>query len=60
MNIDIDKKYYFVRDYVNKRVIKALNVKTHDQVADALTKALGQAQFHHLIGKMVVLNIHSS
>lgn len=54
-HIDID--LYFIKDYIYKGVIKTYHVRTHKQVAGAMTKALGQ--FQHLVGKMGMLNIHS-
>ena len=40
-------------------IIRLLHVKTHFQLADLLTKALGLNQFKTLLAKMRVLNINS-
>ena len=37
-----------------------MNIRSHSQLADLLTKALNLSQFTVLIGKMGILNIHSS
>ena len=47
-----------VRDKVLERVIKLNHVRTHCQLADMLTKALGYNQFSNLVGKMGMMNIH--
>ena len=41
------------------RVIKLNHVRTHCQLADLLTKALGYKQFSELISKMGLINIYS-
>ena len=48
-----------VRDKVLERVIKLNHVRTHCQLADMLTKALGYNQFSNLVGKMGMMNIHT-
>ena len=41
------------------RVIKLNHVRTHCQLADLLTKALGYKQFFELISKIGLINIYS-
>ena len=42
------------------KVIKLNHVRTHCQLVDLLTKALGHKQFSELTSKMRLLNIYSS
>ena len=51
---------HIVRDKVLAKVIKLNHVRTHCQLADLLTKALGRKQFSYLTSKMGLLNIYSS
>jgi hypothetical protein len=48
----IDTKYHFVRDCIEDASIDINHVSTHDQLADILTKALGnwQGQIHRAEG----------
>ncbi|XP_023893101.1 uncharacterized mitochondrial protein AtMg00810-like [Quercus suber] len=57
-HIEID--CHIVRDKVEDGVIRLMNIRSHSQLADLLTKALNLSQFTVLIGKMGILNIHSS
>ena len=57
-HIEID--CHIVRDKVQDRVIRLMNIRSHSQLVDLLTKALNLSQFVVLIGKMGILNIHSS
>ena len=57
-HIEIDS--HIVRDKVLAKVIKLNHVRTHCQLADLLTKALGHKQFSELTSKMGLLNIYSS
>ncbi|XP_030964271.1 uncharacterized protein LOC115985469 [Quercus lobata] len=50
---------HVVKDKVLERVIKPNYVRTHCQLADMLTKALGYNQFSNLVGKMGMINIHT-
>ena len=43
-----------------EKVIKLIHVRTHCQLADLLTKALGFNQFSNLVCKMGMVNIHSA
>ena len=48
-----------VRDKVLEGVIKLNHVRSHCQLADMLTKALGYNQFSNLVDKMGMVNIHT-
>ena len=56
-HIEID--CHVVRNKVLERVIKLNHVRTHCQLADMLTKALGYNQFSNFVGKMGMMNIHT-
>ena len=57
-HIEID--CHVVRDKVLEGVIKLHHVRSHCQLADMLTKALGYNQFSNLVDKMGMMNIHTS
>ena len=57
-HIEID--YHVVRDKMLEKDIKLIHVRTHCQLADLLTKALGFNQFSNLVCKMGMVNIHSA
>ena len=57
-HIEID--CHLIRDKVLEKVIKLIHVRTHCQLADLLTKALGYNQFFNLICKMGMVNMHSA
>ena len=54
-HIEID--CHVVRDKMLEKVIKLIHVRSHCQLADLLTKALGFNQFSNLICKMGMVNI---
>ena len=56
-HIEID--CHVVKDKVLERVIKLNHVRTHCQLANMLTKALGYNQFSNLVCKMGMINIHT-
>ena len=56
----IEMDCHVVRDKMLEKVIKLIHVRTHCQLADLLTKALGFNQFSNLICKMGMVNIHSA
>ena len=56
----IEVNCHIVRDKVQDGVIRLINIRSHSQLADLLTKALNLNQFTALIAKMGILNIHSS
>ena len=57
-HIEID--CHIVRDKMLEKVVKLIHVRTHCQLADLLTKALGFNQFSNLVCKMGMVNIHSA
>jgi len=54
-HIEID--CHFIRDKVKAGLVQPIYVPTQHQVADILTKGLGQDQHLHLLSKLGVLNI---
>ena len=56
-HIEID--CHIVRDKVQARVIKLMDIRTQCQIADLLTKALSWNQFSGLLTRMGISNIHS-
>ena len=48
-------KYLFIRDWVQKRVVKLEYVSTDEQVVDILTKSLPQGKHVHFRDKMGVV-----
>ena len=55
----IEINCHVVRDKLVQGVIRLLHIRTQSQLADLLTKALSTHQFHNLLSKMNVLNVHS-
>lgn len=55
----IEPDCHFVRDAVQDCSIVTHHVKTTDQLADILTKALPTGQFNYLLGKMGVRDLHA-
>jgi len=47
--------YHFIKDKVQKGVVKLQYISTNEQVADILTKALPKGKFEYFIGKLGVL-----
>ena len=47
------------RDAVQDRLITLRHVRTTEQLADVMTKALGSSAFHYLMNKLGVRNLHS-
>jgi hypothetical protein len=41
-------KYHFIRSCLEDGSMKASHISTEDQLADILTKSLGQVKFHEL------------
>ena len=56
----IEINCHIVRDKMLEKVVKLIHVRTHCQLADLLTKALGFNQFSNLVCKMGMVNIHSA
>ena len=55
----IERDCHSVRDAVKAGLIATHYVRSKDQIADVLTKALGQSQFEFLSSKLGVQNLHS-
>jgi hypothetical protein len=53
----IELDCHFIREKIQLGLIHTLNVKSHLQLADIFTKALGYVLFHSLLSKMNILNI---
>eukprot|EP00253_Pinus_taeda_P003146 PITA_03146 len=51
----IDIRYHFIRDYVQKGVVKLEYISIDEQVADVLTKSLPRAKHVHFRDKMGVV-----
>jgi hypothetical protein len=50
----IDLKYHYIRDMVQRNVIKLKYIATNEHVADILTKPLSLTKFAHFRGKLGV------
>ena len=57
-HIEVD--CHVVKDKVQDNVVRLFITPTHSQLADLLTKALNSQQLKYLLGKMNIVNIHSS
>ncbi|CAA7062183.1 unnamed protein product [Microthlaspi erraticum] len=55
----IEKDCHAVRDAVQEGVIVTDHVRSEEQLADILTKALGRAPFEYLLSKLGVQNLHA-
>ena len=51
----IEIKYQYIRDMVEKRVVKLQYIATDEQVADVLTKSLSRVKFGYFRGKLGVV-----
>ena len=51
----IEIKYHFIRDYVQKGVVRLEYISTNEQVADIFTKALPRGKHVHFKDKMGVV-----
>ena len=54
----IESDCHQVRDAIQDGILKTVHVRTTEQVADVLTKALGRAQFETLLFKLGLRNYH--
>lgn len=54
----IESDCHQVRDALQEGIIETVHVRTTEQVADVLTKALGRVQFEALLFKLGVRNFH--
>ena len=52
----IEIRYHFIRDHVQKGVVKLQYLPTDEQVADILTKSLGKSKFEYFRDKMGVVH----
>ena len=55
----IEKDCHSVRDAVKAKLITTVHVRTNEQLADILTKALGTSSFCYLLSKFGVCDLHS-
>ncbi|XP_024022993.1 uncharacterized protein LOC112092056 [Morus notabilis] len=55
----IEINCHLVREKIQAGILKTLHVSSQHQLADLLTKPLFSGQFHALLGKMGIHNIHS-
>ena len=55
----LERDCHSVRDAVKAGLISTIHVKSKDQIADLLTKALGRPQFEALLSKLGVQDLHS-
>ena len=55
----VESDCHAVRDAVLDGTIAKPHVRTHEQLADLLTKALGRQQFERLVSKLSILNLHA-
>ena len=55
----VDHDCYTIRERIDNGMIKTLHVRTHNQIADVLTKALYPSPFRDLTSKIGVLDIYS-
>ena len=51
----IEIRYHFIRDMVQKGVVKLKYVPTEEQVADVLTKPLARVKFEYFRDKLDVV-----
>lgn len=55
----IESDCHQVRDAIQEGLLKTVHVRTTEQLADVLTKALGKVQFEELLFKLGVRNFHT-
>ena len=53
----IQVRHHFIRDHVEKKDIKLVSVRTHEQLADIFTNALDENTFNKLRGELNVLDL---
>ncbi|CAL1402056.1 unnamed protein product [Linum trigynum] len=56
----VEMDCYFVRECVISGEVAPHNIATVDQPADIFTKALGTDQFHFLLSKLGIRDLHAS
>ncbi|KAJ4808040.1 Retroelement pol polyprotein-like [Rhynchospora pubera] len=55
----IELDCHFVRDKIKAGCITAMYIRSGEQLADIFTKALGKQQFHYLLGKLGICDVHA-
>lgn len=55
----IDLRYHFIRDCIEKDTAVVEFIRTNEDKADILTKALGHVHFQELCGKVAIVDIKS-
>lgn len=55
----LERDCHSVRDAVKAGLISMIHVRTKDQLADILTKALGRPQFEVSLSKLGIQDLHS-
>lgn len=53
----IDVRYHFIRECVEENRVKLQSIRTEEQLADILTKALGRERFCELRLKLGVIDV---
>ena len=56
----IEIKYHYIRDMVQRGVVKLLYVATEEQIADVLMKPLARMKFEYFRERLGVLQIKAS
>ena len=54
----IDKRYHFLRECIEDGKVEVDHVRTAEQLADILTKALGRVKFVELRSALGVVDVH--
>jgi hypothetical protein len=49
-----------IREKLQNDTVHTFHMPTNQQLANLCTKALGSKQFHYLLGKLGIMNIHSN
>ncbi|GJR35000.1 putative RNA-directed DNA polymerase [Tanacetum coccineum] len=55
----VEMDCYFVRERVDSKEIRTMAINTKGQIADILTKPLGTNEFHSLLDKLGIRNLHA-
>lgn len=55
----VEMDCYFVRERVESKEIQTMQIHTTVQIADVFTKPLGSQEFHSLLDKLGVMNLHA-
>lgn len=56
-HVEVDK--HFIKEKLEARIIEVLHVRSQDQLADILTKAVSSQAFHGIIDKLGIRNIYA-